>query len=203
MNERFYNLCFSVLRPFYGLFLPAKVDGLENVPATGGFILCANHLSNRDPFYLSICVKPRNRHPRFMAKSELFRFRVVAAFLRALGAFPVDRGHSDMASVRTALKLLAEGRCLGIFPQGTRSKDNTPTPMFSGTSLFALRTGLPVIPAYIGGPYRLFRRTPVRFGAPVDLSAFGRKMDGETLKEATACIERAIWALKDDAPDGR
>ena len=195
MSGRFYDFVGLVLRPWYGLFLPSAAEGLENIPAQGGFILCCNHVSNRDPFYLAAHV--RNRKLHFMAKAELFRFKPVAAFLRALDAFPVDRGHNDMTAVRTGLKVLTDGHCLGIFPQGTRSKDNTPTPMFSGTSLFALRTGLPVIPAYIGGPYRLFRRTPLRFGRSVDLSAYGRRMDGETLKAATERIERAIWALKD------
>jgi len=196
MSKAFYHLCMKVMKPVYSVLFPASVDGAENIPAEGGFILCANHVSNRDPFYLAIRVP--GRHVHYMAKAELFKFKPVAAFLRALDAFPVDRGHNDMSAVRTALKVLTDGHALGIFPQGTRSKDNTPTPMFSGTSLFALRTGLPVIPAYIGGPYRLFRRMRVRFGKPVDLSAFGRRMDGETLKQATACIERDIWGLKED-----
>ena len=192
---KLYDFCSVVLRPWYNFFFPSVTQGLENIPAQGGFILCCNHVSNRDPFYLAIRI--RNRRLHFMAKVELFKFKPVAAFITALGAFPVDRGHSDMNAVRTGMKVLADGHCLGIFPQGTRSKDNTPTPMFSGTSMFALRTGLPVIPAYIDGPYRLFRRMKVCFGKPVDLSAFGRRMDGETLKAATACIERDIWGLKE------
>ena len=58
------------------------------------------------------------------------------------------------------------------------------------------RAGRPVIPVYIGGPYRLFRRTQVSFGPPVDLSDLGRRMDSETLSAATARIEAAVWGLK-------
>ena len=194
MKYGFYRLMQAVLGTWYRLFLPARVDGLENIPPEGGFILCSNHLSARDPLYLAGCC--RKRFFRFMAKAELFRFRPLGAVLRALGAFPVDRGHSDLNSVRNALNLIREGHGLGLFPQGTRSRDNSRTPMLSGTAMIALRANCPVIPAYIGGPYRLFKKTQVSFGPPVDLSDFGRRADKETLDRATRRIEDAVWALK-------
>lgn len=194
MAEKFYEGCCALMRTIYNVIYPVKVEGLENIPAEGGCVLCANHLSARDPIY--IAVRVRNRHIRFMAKSELFKFKPLAAIIRGLMAFPVDRGHNDLNAVRTALKVVADGHILGLFPQGTRSRDNTPTPMLNGVSMIALRAQKPVIPAYIGGPYRLFRRTLLRFGKPVDLSDFGRRMDGETLNAATHRIEEAVWALK-------
>lgn len=194
MAEKFYEGCCALMRVVYNVIYPVKVEGLENIPAEGGCVLCANHLSARDPIY--IAVRVRNRHIRFMAKSELFKFKPLAAIIRGLMAFPVDRGHNDLNAVRTALKVVADGHILGLFPQGTRSRDNTPTPMLNGVSMIALRAQKPVIPAYIGGPYRLFRRTLLRFGKPVDLSDFGRRMDGETLNAATHRIEEAVWALK-------
>ena len=196
MAEKFYRFCVGALRPIYGLLYPAKVEGLENVPDEGGCVLVANHLSARDPIYIAAHV--RNRCLHFMAKIELFKFKPLAAGLRALLAFPVDRGHNDLNAVRTSLKLLADGHILGVFPQGTRSKDNSPLPMLNGVSMIALRAGKPVIPVYIGGPYRLFRKTPLRIGKPVDLSDFGRRMDGETLNAATRRIEQAVWAMRED-----
>ena len=196
MGQRFYRFCCAVARPIYSLLYPVDVQGLENVPEQGGALLCANHCSNRDPFYLAIRV--RNRYLHFMAKIELFRFKPLAMLMNGLLAFPVDRGHNDLNAVRTSLKLLADGHILGVFPQGTRSKDNSPTPMLNGVSMIALRAGKPVVPVYIGGPYRLFRRIPLRFGKPVDLSDFGRRMDGETLNAATRRIEAAVWAMKDE-----
>lgn len=193
MAERFYTFCCNALRPIYSVLYPVKVEGLENIPDEGGCVVCANHLSARDPFYIAIRV--RNRRLRFMAKLELFKFKPLAAFMRGLMAFPVDRGHNDLNAVRTALKLLNDGHVLGVFPQGTRSRDNTPTPMLNGVSMIALRAQKPVIPVYIGGPYRLFRRIPLRVGKPVDLSDFGRRMDGETLTAATKRIEAAVWDL--------
>ncbi len=194
MKTRFYRFMRVLMGAYYALVFPATVDGLENIPAEGGFVLCCNHCSNRDPFYLGVFI--RNRFLYFMAKVELFRFWPVSAFVRALGGFPVDRGHSDLNAVRTALKLLREGHCMSIFPQGTRVKDNSRTPMLEGVSMIALRAGVPVIPAYIGGPYRPFRRTQVSFGKPVDLSDFPRRLDSPTLVAATRRIEDAVWSLK-------
>ena len=195
MGKNFYRFCCAVMRPVYAVLYPSRTEGIENVPANGAFILVANHISARDPFYLAVRCKTRQFH--FMAKAELFRFKPLALFLKGLDAFPVDRGHNDMGAVRTALKLLADGHGLGVFPQGTRSRDNTPTPMLGGVSLIAIRSKQPVIPAYIDGPYRLFRRKKVRFGPPVDLSDM-RKFDSETLAAATQRIEKAVWGLGDD-----
>lgn len=193
MNKRFYDFMRGLLGPIYALLYPARVDGTENIPGEGGFILCCNHISNRDPFYLAL--RSKKRYLNFMAKIELFKWKPMAKFITALGGFPVDRGHSDLNAVRTSLKLLADGHGLALFPQGTRSKDNSRTPMLAGVSMIALRSGAPVIPAYIGGPYRLFRKTQVSFGPPVDLKDFGRRVDSETLNAATRRVEDAVWGL--------
>ena len=194
MNKKFYRFMCGLMGVFYALVYPSRVEGLENIPAEGGFILCCNHISARDPFYLAIPVK--NRFFHFMAKVELFKWKPLAAILTALGGFPVDRGHNDLNAVRTSLKLVAEGHALALFPQGTRSRDNSRTPMLSGVSMIALRSGAPVIPAYIDGPYRLFRRTRVCFGKPVSFEGLGRRVDSPTMEAATHRIEEAVWGLK-------
>ena len=194
MSKTFYRFLCAVLRPVYGVLYPARVDGLEDIPAEGAFILCCNHIAARDPFYLAIREKRRYFH--FMAKAELFEHKVVGAVLRGLDAFPVNRGHSDLNAVRTSMALLKDGHGLGIFPQGTRSPDNSPTPMLDGVSMIALRSGAPVIPAYIGGPYRLFHRTQISFGPPVSFEGLSRRVDSDTLDKATRRIEAAVWGLK-------
>ncbi|MBQ8964231.1 MAG: 1-acyl-sn-glycerol-3-phosphate acyltransferase, partial [Clostridia bacterium] len=139
MNKKFYRFTCAFLGAIYRVLYPSRVDGLENIPAEGGFILCCNHISNRDPFYLALPCK--NRFLHFMAKAELFKWKPLAAFVRALGGFPVDRGHNDLNAVRTSLKLVADGHGLALFPQGTRSRDNSRTPMLGGVSMIALRSG--------------------------------------------------------------
>ena len=194
MPMSFYRFMCGLMRMLYAVLFPARVDGLENIPRSGSFIICCNHVSARDPIYLAI--RERQRHIHFMAKAELFRFKPLGAALRRLDAFPVERGHSDLNAVRTSMQLLKDGHGLGIFPQGTRSRDNTPTPMLEGVSMIALRSGAPVIPAYIGGPYRLFRKTQVSFGAPVSFEGLPRRVDSDTLDKATRRIEAAVWGLK-------
>ena len=164
MGKSFYRLACNVMRPIYSLFLPVKVEGLENIPAEGGCIVCANHISARDPFYLAVRV--RNRMLHFMAKAELFKWKPLAAFMRGLEAFPVDRGHSDLNAVRTALKLLADGHVLGVFPQGTRSRDNARTPMLSGISLIALRSASRSFPCTSAAPTASSGARPCASGNP-------------------------------------
>jgi len=198
MKTWFYDLACNVLRPIAHILFPMKVEGLENIPEAGGFILCCNHISMVDPVYLAVSI--RNRRIHFMAKAEVFSTKILGPICRAVGAFPVDRGHSDLNAVRTSLKILSEGRPLGIFPQGTRSKGNERTPMLGGVSMIAMRAGVPVIPAYIHGPYRVFRKSYIRIGKPVDLAPFGRRFDSETMSKVTQAIDDAVWAM---APAGK
>ena len=183
-----------VFRIYCGIVHPVRVSGKENLPEEGGFMLCANHISFLDPVVTVLYVK---RHIRFMGKKELFKNKIVAGVLSAVGAFPVDRGHADLAAIREAIKTLKDGKCLGIFPQGTRSSDNERTEMHGGAALIVQRTGSPVIPMYIDGPYKYFRRTDVRIGKPIDLSEFGKKADAETIAKITAAIDGGIWSMKD------
>ena len=194
MSTRLYKFLQIVLGAFYGIFLPCRVTGVDNVPADGGCIISSNHIHARDPFYIAARVR---RHIYFMAKAELFHNKIVGWFLGKVGAFPVHRGQSDLNAIRTSLRILKEQHVLGIFPQGTRSHDNEHTQMAGGVALIALRAGVPVVPVYLDGPYRLFRRMDVKIGAPVDLSDFDRKCDSETIARATERIESAIWTLRE------
>lgn len=196
MNTRFYNLGRRFLRPFYNLFWPSKVTGEENIPDEGGFILCANHVHMRDPLFLA--VRLPKRHFTFLAKAELFKNPILGFLIgdKGLGAIPINRGHSDLGAIREALKTIANGHGLGIFPQGTRSRDNTPTPMLTGTALIAIRANVPVLPVYIDAPYRRFHHVDIRVGKPIDLSDLGRRCDSATMEEVTHRIEKAVWELK-------
>lgn len=196
MNRKFYDALSCILRPYYGLFWPSRVTGLENIPETGGFIMCANHVHWRDPLFLAVRM-PKRKYT-YLAKAELYQNKLAALVLgdKGLGGIPINRGHSDLNAVRQALKTIAEGHGLGIFPQGTRSRDNTPTPMLNGVSMIAMRANVPIIPVYLDGPYRAFHHVDVTVGKPVDISDLGRRYDAETLSEVTHRIESAIWAMR-------
>ena len=183
----------ALARVFLAVVFPTRFTGLEHVPEEGAFILCANHVSALDPVVILLRLR-RNIH--FMAKKELFENKFVASALRSKGAFPVDRGHADLGAIRESLRVLREGEGLGIFPQGTRSEENEHMEMHSGAAMIAQRSGAPVIPVYIDGPYRKFRKTAVRVGQPVELGVFGGKRDSETIRKVTREIDRSIWSMK-------
>ncbi|MBQ3575738.1 MAG: 1-acyl-sn-glycerol-3-phosphate acyltransferase [Clostridia bacterium] len=194
MGNGFYNVVHAVLGTALKLFYPAKTEGLENIPAEGGFVLCLNHLSALDP--LHVCARlPRKRRIFYLAKKELFKHKLIAAIIRGIGGIPVDRGNADIAAVRTTLQLAKEGKGIGIFPQGTRSDVVNPKPMLPGASMIALRAGVPVIPCYIS-PYGFLRKGRICFGKPIDFSDFGRRCDHDTLEAATARISDAVWGMK-------
>lgn len=181
-----------VLRTYYGIVYPIRFIDYDHIPAEGPFILCSNHIAARDPLILILRIK---RRMKFMAKKELFNNKLVGAVLAEGGAFPVDRGRADLSAVRESLRVLKSGDGLGIFPQGTRSQTNEHTQMHGGAALIAQRTGAPVIPAFIDGPYRPFHRTNIYLGTPVELSEFGTKSDSATISSVTDRIDGAIWAL--------
>ena len=196
MNIRFYDTLSAILRPCYNLCWPSKVTGLENIPEEGGFIMCANHVHWRDCLFLAVRMKKRRY--TYLAKAELYKNPVTRLILgeKGLGGIPVNRGESDLGAIRKALKTIADGEGLGIFPQGTRSRDNSPTPMLNGVSMIAMRAGAPIIPVYIDGPYRLFHHVDISIGKPVDISDLGRTYDSATLTEVTHRIETAIWSMR-------
>lgn len=150
-------------RAFYAVFHPIRVEGKENLPSEGGYILALNHTNFRDAIVGMILAR---EDARAMAKKELFAHKPVARFLSNLGAFPVDRGNADMESLRLAMDILNEGHPLIIFPEGHRYTDGEIHEIKPGTALIAMRTGAPVIPARIRSTYRPFAPVTVRAGAP-------------------------------------
>jgi 1-acyl-sn-glycerol-3-phosphate acyltransferase len=179
----------------------ASVSGTEHVPSSGGYILASNHLSMIDPLVVGAFIP---RRVRFMAKSELWRTPVLRTWLDLVGAFPVRRGESDMNAIKTAIRLLEAGEVVGIFPQGTRQRADTPIEAERGVALIALRSGAPVLPAAIWGSDQAvpvgglpwFGHVGVRYGPPVELG----RARGEALKgavdEAANRVADAIERLR-------
>jgi 1-acyl-sn-glycerol-3-phosphate acyltransferase len=131
-----------------------------------------------------------------MAKEELFRIPVLSYLITQFGAFPVKRGAGDRAAIRSTLKILEEGKILGIFPEGSRSKTGEIGQGLSGAAMFALKSEAQVVPVAIIGPYRLFRPVRIVYGKPIDLSSYREgKTNAETLKKVTDLIMDEIKSL--------
>lgn len=158
--------------------LRVRVSGLHNIPRHQGVIIAANHASEFDPIFVGCGM---HRRIFFMAKMELFRNPVIGWFLRQLGAFPVRRGGADRQAIKQALGHLQEGRVLGIFPEGTRSRSGELQAPHTGVALLAIKAGVPVVPVAITGNEHLTvskvfsrrkQRVEVRYGAPLDPADF-------------------------------
>jgi 1-acyl-sn-glycerol-3-phosphate acyltransferase len=178
-----YIICRSLLRLLYGVLFRLEATGVENIPKTGPVVLCANHISVLDPPTVGVPV-PRKVH--YMAKAELFNIPLFGRFIHALGAFPVKRGGVSKDAIRTAIALLQNGGVMGIFPEGTRNSADAMGK--KGAAMIALRSGAAVIPVAIIGRYRLFRKVRIRYGQPIDLTAFMNDSSSDVLERLTETI---------------
>jgi 1-acyl-sn-glycerol-3-phosphate acyltransferase len=144
----FYSVVRNMIRPFIFLYHRMDVTGMESIPEEGPLIVAGNHISYLDPFYIA-CVFPRQLH--FMAKEEAFSHPVTRWLLHRFGAFPVNRDKPDIRSIKTAMRCLQEGKVLGIFPEGGRREYQPLTEWKHGAAFLAMKTGAPILPAWIDG----------------------------------------------------
>src|SRR5215475_7552136 len=115
-----YSLIAALSWPIARFVFRYRASGTEHLPATGGYVLAAGHVSNLDPWPLGLAIWP-GRFLRFMAKSELFWFPL-SVVLRHGGAFKVRRGQRDLDAIQTAVALAREGHVIAMFPEGTRRR---------------------------------------------------------------------------------
>jgi 1-acyl-sn-glycerol-3-phosphate acyltransferase len=187
-----YSLIAVLSWPVVRLLFRYRALGTENLPAEGGYVLAAGHVSNLDPWPLALDLWPR-RFLRFMAKSELFWFPL-GAIIRACGAFKVYRGRADREAIETAVRLARDGNVIAMFPEGTRRRKGIrkkyAAGAHSGAARIAIEAGVPLIPAGIKGTngLRQLERWRVRYGAPVELS--------DDAAETTARLMDAIHELE-------
>jgi 1-acyl-sn-glycerol-3-phosphate acyltransferase len=150
MNNLPYGTLRAFLTPFLMILFRPKVKGLRNVPASGPLIIASNHLSFSDSIFMPLVVP---RKVTFLAKSEYFTSPGPKGLLKkltfiALGQVPVDRsgGRRSEAALITGLQVLSEGKCLGIYPEGTRSPDGRLYKGRTGIARLAIESGAPVVP---------------------------------------------------------
>lgn len=194
-SMRFYDGVLRCLRPLYRLFFRLETRGEENLPENDGFYLVANHISNHDPLFVSLALR---RRVRYMAKKELFTTPVVCRLVKALGAFPIDRGNIDLNAVRTAIDCVKHGETVGVFPQGHRciGKPATSMPPKNGLGMLVGRTRSTVVPVAVvtkGNRARIFRRVTVIVGKPIPFDSFG--VEGRSGEDYAAITDKAFGAV--------
>lgn len=141
----------------YKIVYNFRIEGWENIPEKEGVIIACNHRSYADPVLVTM---PMKRPVTYMAKEELFKNKLFAAFIRSLGAFPVKRGAGDMKVIDDCVEILNSGRNVVIFPEGTRSKENKVGRGKTGVALIAAKSGADVLPMGVvfEGPKLSFRK---------------------------------------------
>lgn len=185
---------YFTVRRIVGFFMKhiyrLEVHGRENIPKDSErLIICGNHKSNLDPVAISAIFE---RQIFWMAKKELFENKFLGVFLTKLGAFPIDRQGNDLAAIKKSLKILKNEDVLGIFPEGTRVKEADYTRIKSGIALIAQKTNSRVLPAYIEGDYKPFRKTSIYFREPVKINKEIKYSPGE-LENISQDIMRIVY----------
>jgi len=188
-----YKFTAWLSKVFFRIFYRVSFYGIENIPAQGPFIICSNHISMLDMFLFG----PRVPHRiHFMAKKELFKIPLLNTIIRNLGAYPVNRGHGDLYAAKTTLKLLKEGKVVGIFPEGRRrnvsKKKQTPK---NGAILFSIESGAPIVPVGIFGNYRLFSKLRVFYGKPYYPAAGSGKISKQEMDALAQDLMDRIYSL--------
>ncbi|HEY0814926.1 MAG TPA: lysophospholipid acyltransferase family protein [Pseudonocardia sp.] len=203
--------CAVFFYPMGWLFGRSRFEGREHIPAEGGVLVVANHVSHLDPVFTGLIVHRARRVPRFLAKHSLWGTPVLGQALRGSGQIPVYRDSADAGrSLSEGARALDEGKVVVIYPEGTITRDPDGWPMYArtGVARLALTTDVPVVPlvhwgtrAVFDGYQKRFRPLPrkpivIRCGAPVDLSAFrGLPIDAPLLREVTDLIMGEVRAL--------
>ena len=147
----FYKTVCFLFYTYYRLFHRFQIEGLENVPKEGAFLLASNHLSFLDPPALG-CRLPRNLH--YFARDSLFK-GPLGLLIRSLNSIPVNRSQLDLATLRRVLKVLKEGHPLLVFPEGTRSEDGNLGEGKKGIGMLVAKSQVPVLPARVFGSYEI------------------------------------------------
>jgi 1-acyl-sn-glycerol-3-phosphate acyltransferase len=153
----FYYVVSSFFRVLFVVYNRLEVRGLENIPNGRQVIAASNHASNADPFIIGGAFPGRLR---YLAKESLFHIPLLGFLARALGSIPVKRGDSQRAGavMKLMLTLLKEGENILIFPEGTRSESGELKHLEAGVAMLSVRSGVPVLPVYIGGSHRVCPR---------------------------------------------
>jgi len=206
-----WNIAVPLVKPLLLATTTRTWVGGEKVPDTGGCIVVFNHVSHVDPLLAAHFVYDHGRLPRYLAKSGLFKNRVLGFFLTAAGQIPVERlTKSAVGAYDAAVAAVRNGECVVVYPEGTLTRDPAQWPMTgkSGAARIALETGCPVIPVGQWGAQQLLapyakrphlvppKHVTMIAGDPVDLSdLLGQPRTREVVQQATDRIMAALTGL--------
>lgn len=200
-----YPIIKRILFPIIGWWIK-KINGINNIPKEGPFIVAANHASYMDHLMIGYCVVPRlNKKLHFLAKKEHFDNIIKRAWHTYGGAIPVDREKGGKKALRAALKALKQGKTIAVHPEGTRSLTGKLQKAKTGVARLALITKVPVLPIGLIGTFEIlpkgkyipkFKKAVMNIGKPMYFQEYyNRKINKRILREVTNKIMREIARL--------
>lgn len=199
-----YYVMRGLSKILFPLMFKLKYAGSENIPQNGGYIIACNHQNAVDPAIICAHVK---KPVHFMAKQELFENPVVGYLCRHWNSFPVRRGEGDMSAINYSAEIINKGWILGIFPEGTRSKDFKPARGKSGVALIAKMTGADILPVaiYTSDEFKKGTRLTVRFGKLIknEELGFSQEHSPRELRNASKRVMADITALWEEGHCGK
>jgi 1-acyl-sn-glycerol-3-phosphate acyltransferase len=187
---KLYPVARAVMTPVFRFLWRIHVSGLQNVPDQGPAIICPNHTSVIDSFFLPVVLP---RRITFVGKAEYMDDWKTKYLFPAMGMIPIDRGGGSAAAraLDAAARVLERGELFGIYPEGTRSRDGLLHRGHTGPARLALRTGAPLIPVGIRGTRdiqpahaktpRPFKSAAIAFGRPIDPERYRARVDHDHL----------------------
>ena len=207
MKSKFYNGIVNTLGPAVRVLFRIHHHGKQNEPdeSDGPYILVCNHISNADPVFIS--AGKLKQQPHYMAKKELFKVPLVNLLVKGLGAYPIDRGGADVSTIKKTIKMLEDGMCVGIFPQGHRQMGKTPmeADVKNGAAMIAIKAKATIFPCCIKtkkNRFSFFRRIDVYYGKPIKFEELGYDPEakGEYTRVSKLMFDRIIELYeKEDA----
>lgn len=192
-----YTLAKIVLGFYIYVFNRIKIFGKENIAPEGSLIVYGNHQSIMDIFCLNLAFG--SRKIIFMAKNSLFKIPVIKNVVKAYGAFPVDRSRADITAIKNALRVLKDGKTLGIFPEGTRIASEEESDAKGGIAMIAEKTKAALQPVRIIYKRKLmiFNSMTVIIGKSFSLDDIEIPADAEdTRKAAGKILMDKVYYLK-------
>jgi 1-acyl-sn-glycerol-3-phosphate acyltransferase len=197
----------NVLRVLLSVWCRLTVEGRENIPRSGPFILAPTHRSIIDTPVASAATR---RRMRFMGADKWWaKNRQFGWLLSALGGFPVTRGTADREALKRCIAVLELGEALVLFPEGERKSGPTVLPLFDGAAYVAVKTGVPIVPVGIGGSEHAMpkgavvvypRKMHVVIGAPIHPPTTSKgAAQRSAVRDMTAEVYDAMQRLLDAA----
>ena len=177
---------------WFKLVYRMEVNGVENIPKEGPVIFCGNHRSYIDPPVIVVTAK---RDLKFLAKEELYKNKFLAFLGWTFEAIPVKRDEKDIAAIKMSLKDLKQGKCIALFPEGTRNGLAKGEKVKDGVAFFAVRSGAKVVPCGIKGGTKELKKLTINYGKALDYSEYKGSKDKEVLDKITKEIMDNIIEL--------